>query len=54
MPESENGSALPVRAKEDTPGTPPKRLALTELLAGMTPDRQHKAENDQPRGAELI
>ena len=31
-----------------------RRFTLDELLAGMTPERQHKSEDDSPRGAELL
>ena len=31
-----------------------RRFTLEELLAGMTPDREHGLEDDAPRGAEII
>lgn len=31
-----------------------RRFSLDELLAGMTPEREHKAEDDAPRGAEIL
>jgi len=31
-----------------------RRFTLDELLAGMTPERQHKTEDDPPRGAEIL
>lgn len=31
-----------------------RRFTLDELLADMTPERQHKAEDDPPRGAEIL
>lgn len=31
-----------------------RRFTLDELLAGMTPERQHRCEDDPPRGAELL
>jgi|GEM_PF-1361468 len=31
-----------------------KRITLAELLADMKPERQHKADDDPPRGAELL
>ena len=31
-----------------------RRFTLEELLAGMKPARQHKLEDDGPRGAEII
>lgn len=31
-----------------------RRFTLDELLAGMTPDREHVLEDDGPRGEELL
>ena len=31
-----------------------RRFALNELLAGMTPEREHRALDDAPRGAEIL
>lgn len=31
-----------------------RRFTLDELLAGMTPDREHALEDDGPRGEEII
>ena len=31
-----------------------RRFMLEELLAGMTPDREHPLEDDAPRGEEII
>lgn len=31
-----------------------RRLTLEELLAGMTPDKEHQLEDDGPRGEELL
>lgn len=31
-----------------------KRFTLDELLAGMTPDREHPLEDDKPVGAEFL
>jgi antitoxin MazE len=31
-----------------------RRFTLEELLAGMTPEREHPLEDDAPRGAEII
>ncbi len=31
-----------------------RRFTLDELLAGMTPERQHRAEDDAPRGDEIL
>jgi antitoxin MazE len=31
-----------------------RRFTLDELLAGMTPEREHPLEDDAPRGAELL
>lgn len=31
-----------------------RRFTLDELLAGMTPDRAHRLEDDGPQGEELI
>ena len=31
-----------------------RRFTLDELLAGMTPEREHPLEDDEPRGAELL
>jgi antitoxin MazE len=31
-----------------------RRFTLEELLAGMTPERQHRAEDDAPRGSEIL
>lgn len=31
-----------------------RRFTLEELLAGMTPERQHRLEDDGPRGVEVI
>jgi hypothetical protein len=31
-----------------------RRFMLEELLAGMTPEREHPLEDDSPRGAEII
>lgn len=30
------------------------RFTMEELLAGMTPEREHALEDDGPRGAELL
>ncbi len=31
-----------------------RRFTLAELLRGMTPDREHKLEDDAPRGDEIL
>lgn len=31
-----------------------RRFTLEELLAGMTPEREHRALDDAPRGAEIL
>ena len=31
-----------------------RRFTLDELLAGMTPEREHRALDDAPRGAEIL
>ena len=31
-----------------------RRFTLDELLAGMTPEREHRMEDDAPRGEELL
>jgi antitoxin MazE len=31
-----------------------RRFALSELLEGMTPERQHPSLDDAPRGSELL
>lgn len=31
-----------------------RRFTLDELLAGMTPDKEHKASDDPPKGEEII
>jgi antitoxin MazE len=31
-----------------------RRFTLDELLAGMTPEREHTTEDDAPRGEELL
>jgi antitoxin MazE len=31
-----------------------RRFTLDELVAGMTPDREHRLEDDGPRGEELL
>jgi antitoxin MazE len=31
-----------------------RRFTLDELLAGMTPERQHRALDDAPRGSEIL
>ncbi|MBI3707305.1 MAG: AbrB/MazE/SpoVT family DNA-binding domain-containing protein [Proteobacteria bacterium] len=31
-----------------------RRLTLDELLAGMTPEREHRLDDDGPRGEELL
>lgn len=31
-----------------------RRFTLDELLAGMTPEREHKLEDDGPQGEEII
>ena len=31
-----------------------RRFTLDELLAGMTPEREHPLEDDGPSGAEMI
>ena len=31
-----------------------RRFTLQELLAGMTPEREHRLEDDAPRGDEII
>ena len=31
-----------------------RRFTLDELVAGMTPEREHRAEDDPPRGEELF
>jgi antitoxin MazE len=31
-----------------------RRFTLDELLAGMTPEREHRAMDDAPRGAEIL
>jgi antitoxin MazE len=31
-----------------------RRFTLDELLAGMTPEREHRALDDSPRGAEIL
>jgi antitoxin MazE len=31
-----------------------RRFTLEELLAGMTPERQHRALDDAPRGSEIL
>lgn len=31
-----------------------RRFTLDELLAGMTPEREHAAEDDAPRGEEML
>jgi len=31
-----------------------RRFTLKELLAGMTPEREHALENEQPQGEEII
>jgi antitoxin MazE len=32
----------------------PRRYSLDDLLSGMTPDRQHDLQDDDPRGSEVI
>ncbi len=31
-----------------------RRFTLAELLAGMTPEREHRALDDAPRGTEIL
>ncbi len=31
-----------------------RRFTLEELLAGMIPEREHRLENDDPKGEEII
>ena len=31
-----------------------RRFTLDELLAGMTPDKEHSSANDAPKGEEII
>jgi antitoxin MazE len=31
-----------------------RRFTLEELLAGMTPEREHRLEDDDPKGEEII
>jgi antitoxin MazE len=31
-----------------------RRFTLEELLAGMTPEREHRLEDDHPKGEEII
>jgi antitoxin MazE len=31
-----------------------RRFTLDELLAGMTPEREHALDDDEPRGQELL
>jgi hypothetical protein len=35
-------------------GPKPRRMTIEELVAGMTPDKQHPLEDDWPIGEELI
>ena len=43
---SEDGRIIVTRSR--------RRFTLDELLAGMTPDREHRFENDAPAGEEII
>ena len=51
------GTRVDVEASEDgkiiiTPSR--RRFTLEELVAGMTPEREHPLEDDGPRGEEII
>jgi antitoxin MazE len=43
---SEDGRIIITRSR--------RRFTLEELLAGMTPEREHTLEDDAPRGEEII
>lgn len=52
----EVGSRLEIQVEDErivlTPSRP--RYTLDELLAGMTPDKEHPLEDDGPVGSELL
>jgi antitoxin component of MazEF toxin-antitoxin module len=43
---SEDGRIIITRSR--------RRFTLDELLAGMTPDKEHPSTDDAPRGEEII
>jgi antitoxin MazE len=51
------GARVDVEASEDgriIVSRSRRRFTLDELMAEMTPDREHPLEDDSPRGAELL